>query len=58
MKRADASGVALAAIIGDDEAQANEVTIKPLREAAEQRRVAFDDVAETVREWILGSECE
>jgi histidyl-tRNA synthetase len=58
MKRADASGVALAAIIGDDEAQANEVTIKPLREMAEQRRVAFDDVADTVREWILGSECE
>ncbi|HZV54512.1 MAG TPA: histidine--tRNA ligase, partial [Rhodocyclaceae bacterium] len=58
MKRADASGAPLAAIIGDDEAQANEVTVKPLREATEQRRVAFDSLAETVGEWILGTECE
>jgi len=48
MKRADASGAALAAIIGDDEAAANEVTLKPLREASEQRRVAFDQLAEAI----------
>jgi histidyl-tRNA synthetase len=58
MKRADASGAPLAAIIGDDEAHASEVSIKPLREAGEQRRVAFDQLAETVGEWILGTEDE
>jgi histidyl-tRNA synthetase len=58
MKRADASGASLAAIIGDDEAQANEVTVKALREAGEQRRVPLDALAETVGEWILGGEDE
>jgi histidyl-tRNA synthetase len=58
MKRADASGAALAAIIGDDEARANEVTVKPLREAGEQRRVALAALAETVGEWILGGDDE
>ena len=56
MKRADASGAALAAIIGDDEVRANEVSVKPLREAGEQRRIAFDQLAETVGEWLLGTE--
>ncbi len=58
MKRADASGASVAAIIGDDEALANEVTIKPLRETREQSRVSFDSLAETIGEWLLGSECE
>jgi histidyl-tRNA synthetase len=58
MKRADASGAALAAIIGDDEAQSNQVTVKPLREAAEQRRIGFDVLAESVGEWVLGNECD
>jgi histidyl-tRNA synthetase len=58
MKRADASGATLAAVIGDDEAKANEVSVKPLREAGEQRRVAFDQLAEMVGEWILGTEDE
>ncbi len=58
MKRADASGAPMAVIIGDDEAQANEVTVKPLREAGEQRRVGMDSLAETIGEWILGPECE
>ncbi len=52
MKRADASGAQLAAIIGDDEAAASEVTLKVLREAdgqrSEQRRVAFDQLAEVI----------
>jgi len=56
MKRADASKAAFAAIVGDDEAQANEVSVKPLREAGEQRRVAFDQLAETIGECILGTE--
>jgi histidyl-tRNA synthetase len=58
MKRADASGAFLAAIIGDDEAAASEVTIKPLRESAEQCRVSLDGLAEAVGDWILGSESE
>ena len=56
MKRADASGAPLAAIIGDDEAQANEVTLKPLREATEQRRVAADELAEAVGARLFGDD--
>ena len=48
MKRADASAAHLAVIIGDIEAAANEVTLKPLRNAVEQRRVSFEHLAETV----------
>ncbi|MDD5176507.1 MAG: histidine--tRNA ligase [Sterolibacterium sp.] len=48
MKRADASGATLAVIIGDDEAAAEEVTLKPLREAAEQHRVAYDQLADAI----------
>ena len=39
MKRANKSGAALALLIGDDEAASGQVTIKPLRDAQEQRRV-------------------
>ena len=41
MKKADASGAALAIVIGEDEAQAGEVGIKPLRGAGAQQRVAL-----------------
>ncbi|SDG85468.1 histidine--tRNA ligase [Nitrosomonas sp. Nm132] len=41
MKKADASGARFAVIIGDDEAKAGEVSIKPLREAAEQVRIGL-----------------
>lgn len=58
MKRADGSGAMVAAIVGDDEARANEVTVKPLRDGGEQSRVAFDDLAEMIGERILGPECE
>jgi histidyl-tRNA synthetase len=56
MKRADASGAPLAVIIGDDEAEANEVTLKPLRETAEQRRVAADELADAVGAWLFGDD--
>ena len=36
MKKADASGATFALIIGDDEAAAGTVAIKPLRESGEQ----------------------
>ncbi|MCX7169161.1 MAG: histidine--tRNA ligase [Proteobacteria bacterium] len=53
MKRADSSGAMLALIIGEDEAAASEVTIKPLREAVEQRRVAYDQLAEAIGELLF-----
>ena len=58
MKRADASGALLAAIIGDNEAAANEVTLKPLREASEQRRVAYAQLAEAIGEFLFDWEDE
>ena len=56
MKRADASGAPLAVIIGDDEVAAGEVSLKPLRESGEQRRIAADDLATAVGEYILGTD--
>ncbi len=59
MKRADASGAALAVIIGDIEAAANEVSLKPLRdESQQQRRVAFDQLAEAIGELLFDWEDE
>ena len=52
MKKADASGATFAVIIGDDEADAGEVTLKPLRatgeEPNEQRRVSVDRLGEEI----------
>jgi histidyl-tRNA synthetase len=56
MKRADASGAPLAAIIGDEEAAADMVTLKPLREAVEQRRVARAGLAEEINNYLYDSE--
>jgi histidyl-tRNA synthetase len=42
MKKADASGARYAVVIGDDEASAQKLTLKPLRAAAEQATVALD----------------
>ncbi len=58
MKRADASGAELAVIIGDIEAAANEVSLKPLRATAEQRRVPFDQLAEAIGELLFEEEDE
>ena len=49
MKKADASGARFAVIIGDEEAQAGEISIKPLREAAEQVRVTLAEAADLLR---------
>ena len=43
MKKADASGAAVAVVIGDDEAQANEVSVKPMQ-GGEQVRVGVQDL--------------
>ncbi len=45
MKKADASGARYALIIGDDEAGAGEVSLKPLRELGEQMRMTVDSAA-------------
>lgn len=49
MKKADRSGARYAAILGDDEAALNELTIKPLLQAGEQKRCKLDDVAALIR---------
>jgi len=43
-KKADASGARYALIVGDDEAAAGTVAVKPLRESGEQRTVPARDV--------------
>jgi histidyl-tRNA synthetase len=48
MKKADASGATFAVIIGDDEAEAGEVTLKHLREESAQKRVNVDKVADEI----------
>ncbi len=48
MKKADGSGAWLAVILGDDEAAAGEVTLKPLREDKAQQRVKIDDLVDSV----------
>lgn len=50
MKRADASGARFAVIIGDDEAKVGEVSIKPLREAAEQVRVGLVEASPLIKQ--------
>ncbi len=52
MKKADGSAAICAAIIGDDEAAANVVMLKPLREQAEQQRVGLADIRHKIRELI------
>lgn len=49
MKRADASGARFAVIIGDEEAAAGEVTLKPLRDSAAQARVSADEAVALIR---------
>jgi histidyl-tRNA synthetase len=53
MKKADASGAALAVIIGEDEAAANEVSVKHLRQERDQQRVARETLAETVNDLLF-----
>lgn len=49
MKVADRSGAPYAAIIGEDEVAAGEVTLRDLRGDAGQRRVALDDLVRDLR---------
>ncbi|MGH8750533.1 MAG: histidine--tRNA ligase, partial [Burkholderiales bacterium] len=49
MKKADASGARYAVIIGDEEAQARQVSLKPLRTAGEQIRAELTKIIEKIR---------
>jgi histidyl-tRNA synthetase len=54
-KKADASGASYAAIVGEDEAAAGEITLKWLRREQEQVRVQFDDLASTIMADLVGT---
>ena len=46
MKKADRSGARFAAILGDDEATAGEISLKPLLKVGEQKRCKLSEVAQ------------
>jgi histidyl-tRNA synthetase len=46
----------LAAIIGDDEAAADQVTIKPLREEQAQQRVARSELSDHVGQYLFAED--
>jgi histidyl-tRNA synthetase len=50
LRKADASGAAVAVIVGDDEAAARAATVKPLREAREQFRAPLGELGEAVEQ--------
>ena len=52
MKRADRSGARYAAILGDDEAAAGEISLKPLLEKGEQIRCKLNDVVKHIGEVV------
>jgi histidyl-tRNA synthetase len=60
MKKADASGAPLAIIVGDEEAEKNAVSVKPLREGydqpAAQVLVNFDELAEHLGDFLYPTE--
>jgi histidyl-tRNA synthetase len=49
MKKADASGARFAVIIGDNEAQAGTLTVKPLRRAAQQQTVVLSTAVDIIK---------
>ena len=51
MKKADSSGALVAVVIGDDEAQAGEVSVKPMQ-GGEQTRVSLANLTGTVNQLI------
>ncbi len=55
MKKADASGAALALIVGEDELKAAAVGVKPLRDARPQQQVARTVLAARLADFLKGS---
>ena len=49
MKKADASGARFAVIVGEDEVKAGAVSVKPLRETAEQERIPVAEAIDLIR---------
>ena len=49
MRKADASGARFAVIVGDDEAAAGEVSVKALREAAQQVRASIAESVDIIK---------
>ncbi|TAH44161.1 MAG: histidine--tRNA ligase [Betaproteobacteria bacterium] len=58
MKKADGSGAAVALVIGEDEAAAGEVGIKPLRGPGAQQRVALESLPEALAMLMFSEEDE
>lgn len=59
MKKADASGAPLALVIGDEEAAAHEVAVKPLRETrGEQWRVSVEQLPGAIADLLYGAKGE
>jgi len=54
MKKADASGAALAVIVGDEEAGAGEASVKALREEREQFRATLEGLPNAVADLLFG----
>jgi len=55
MKKADASGAPVAVIVGDDEANAGEASVKVLREERAQFRVALEHLPDAVLNLLFGT---
>lgn len=53
MKKADSSGAAMAVIIGEDEAAAGEVGLKPLRGPGAQQKLTIESLADAVAESLF-----
>jgi len=58
MKRADASGARVAVIVGDDEANAREASVKPLREDRDQTRAPLDELPAALTDILYLDESE
>ncbi|HOY69333.1 MAG TPA: histidine--tRNA ligase [Methylotenera sp.] len=52
MKKADRSGARYAAILGDDEVQTGQISLKPLLQAGEQVKCAYQEVATLIRSTV------
>jgi len=55
MKKADVSGAPVAVIVGDEEAQAGEASVKTLREERAQFRVSLERLPEAISDLLFGS---
>ena len=52
MKKADGSGAKFAVILGDDEVNEHVATLKPLREAGQQAKIALAELPQKILELI------